>query len=81
MTCDELLAYLSSFLDGELDESLSAAARAHLATCQNCTVVLDTTRSTILIGKGEGQRIIPAERRAPLFRELQDAFLHRAPRA
>ena len=79
MTCDELLAYLSDYLDSDLDEALSADAHAHLATCRNCKIVLDTTRRTIFLGHGEGQRTIPAERRIALFNGLQDALMRRPP--
>ncbi len=74
LTCDDLLAYLSTYLDGELDEELSAAAREHLATCRHCQVVLDSTQRMILLGEGQRQRRIPAARRGALFARLQDAL-------
>jgi hypothetical protein len=79
MTCDELLTYLSRYIDDDLDEALTVAARAHLATCQNCQVLLNTTQHTILLGRGELQRSIPAEHRDRLFARLQAAFLRRPP--
>ncbi len=74
LTCDDLLAYLSSYLDGELDEDLSAAAREHLATCRHCQVVLDSTQRVILLGEGQRQRRIPAARRGALFERLRGAL-------
>ncbi len=76
-TCEDLLHYLSDYIDGELDEELSDAARRHLATCQNCKVVLNTTRRTIELAGTEVRRTIPAERRQNLYDQLQDAFLKR----
>lgn len=35
MTCEELLQYLSDYIDQNLDEELTAAAQAHLATCHH----------------------------------------------
>ncbi len=75
MNCDELLEYLSDYIDRELDEELMAAAREHLATCDNCRVVLDTTRQTIFLFRQQGRQTIPAARRRRLFDQLQDAFL------
>lgn len=75
MTCEELLQYLSDYIDQNLDEALSAAAQEHLATCQNCRVVLDTTEQTISLFREHGRRTIPAARRQRLFTQLQDAFL------
>lgn len=77
MTCEELLQYLSDYIDQNLDEELTAAAREHLATCQNCRVTLDTTQQTIFLFREQGRRTIPAGRRQRLFDQLQDAFLKR----
>lgn len=74
LTCDDLLAYLSSYLDGELDADLSAAARAHLATCDRCQVVVDSTQRVITLGEGQRQRRIPAARRGALFERLRSAL-------
>ncbi|NOY99892.1 MAG: zf-HC2 domain-containing protein [Chloroflexi bacterium] len=78
MTCEELLQYLSDYIDNELDEDLTAEARAHLATCHNCKVVLDTTRKTIFLYRERGKRAISAERRQELFDKLQTSFLGKA---
>ena len=75
MTCEELLHYLSDYIDQNLDEALTAAAQEHLADCHNCRVVLDTTQQTIFLFREQGQRAIPAARRQRLFDQLQDAFL------
>ena len=77
MECEELLAYLSDYIDQNLDQELRADAQEHLATCQNCRVVLDTTQQTIFLYRKQGRRVIPAARRQRLFNELQNAFLKR----
>lgn len=77
MECADLLQYLSEYIDNNLDEELTAEAQAHLATCTNCKVVLDTTQQTIFLYKQQGPRRIPARRRQRLFNQLQDAFLKR----
>jgi predicted anti-sigma-YlaC factor YlaD len=75
MKCEELLQYLSDYIDRELDEVLTAEAQEHLSTCHNCRVVLDTTQQTIFLFREQGKRTIPAERRQRLFGQLQAAFL------
>lgn len=77
MTCEELLQYLSDYIDRNLDEELEAAAQEHLATCENCRVVLSTTEQTITLFRERGQRTIPAARRQRLFNQLQDLFLEK----
>jgi len=74
MNCAELVTYLSSYIDNDLDADLAAAAREHLATCANCSIVLDTTRKTIALGRDQSARTIPAARREALFARVQAAL-------
>jgi len=77
MECEELLTYLSDYIDRNLDEELGADAQEHLATCHNCRVVLDTTQQMIFLYQRQARRAIPAARRQRLFSQLQEAFLQR----
>jgi predicted anti-sigma-YlaC factor YlaD len=78
MECEDLVAYLSDYIDQNLDDELTVEAQEHLATCHNCRVVLDTTQQTIFLYRQQGQqRKIPASRRERLFDQLQEAFLKR----
>jgi anti-sigma factor RsiW len=77
MTCDELVSYLSAYLDQELDEELTAAAQQHLATCPNCQVVLHTTQRVIQLGQAQYRVALPASRRTRLYTRLHQAFLAR----
>jgi anti-sigma factor RsiW len=77
MNCEQLIQYLSDYIDRDLNEELTTEAREHLATCRNCHIVLDTTRQTILLCKEAGRRGIPVERRADLFARLQHALAER----
>lgn len=78
LRCDELIHYLSDYIDNNLSEDLTAAAREHLATCRNCRVVLDSTQKTILLFREQGQhQEIPAERQQALYAQLLDVFLER----
>jgi predicted anti-sigma-YlaC factor YlaD len=74
MKCEELVTYLSDYIDRGLEEDLLAEAQEHLSTCHNCRVVLDTTQQTILLYRKWGKKAIPASRRADLFRRLQEAL-------
>jgi len=77
MNCEELIRYLSDYIDRNLSDELQADAQAHLATCRNCHVVLDTTQQTIFLYKETGRRGIPIERRADLFARLQQSLADR----
>jgi len=77
MNCQELISYLSDYIDRNLSEELQAEAQQHLATCRNCHVVLDTTRQTIYLYKQTGRQAIPGEHRAQLFARLQQTLADR----
>ncbi len=77
MECNQLVQYLSDYIDQNLEEDLVEAAQEHLATCENCRVVLDTTQKTIFLYRDQGKRTIPAERRQRLFDQLQQTFLNK----
>ncbi len=77
MTCDELVSYLSDYLDQDLDDELTTAVQQHLATCQNCRVVLQTTQRVIQLGQAQYQVGIPTAHRDRLFTRLRLAFLAR----
>ncbi len=75
MNCEQLLAYLSDYIDHNLNEELTTEAQYHLATCHNCQVVLDTTQKTIFLYREQEKRMIPAMRKQQLFAKLQEAFM------
>ena len=77
MECDELVQYLSDYIDQGLTKDLRKDAEEHLSTCQNCRVVLDTTQQMIFLYREAGRQAIPAERREVLFHHLQEAFAKR----
>lgn len=77
MNCQELIAYLSDYIDRDLDEALHAEAQQHLATCHDCHVVLDTTQRTILLYRQAYRDGIPQERRSRLFDRLQRSLADR----
>jgi anti-sigma factor RsiW len=54
ISCADFLAEISSFLDGEVDPGLRKHLEAHLAQCQTCTVLVDSTRKTLRIVTDSG---------------------------
>ena len=47
MKCKEVIRELSEYLDGELDPTLAEELMRHLERCEDCGIVVDTTRKTI----------------------------------
>lgn len=47
MNCRGVIRELSNFLDGDLDPVVRAELERHLEHCEDCRMVLDTTRKTV----------------------------------
>jgi RNA polymerase sigma-70 factor, ECF subfamily len=59
MKCEELLAALNQYVDGELDPQICDAFQSHLQACNPCQIVVDNIRQTIQLFKAEKQFELP----------------------
>lgn len=54
MKCEELLAALNEYVDGDIDPGICEAFEEHLKGCNPCQIVIDNIRQTItLVQEGE----------------------------
>jgi len=76
--CEKLLGSLSEYIDGELDPELCQEIEKHLAGCEDCRVVLNTTKRTIdLVHAPIEKPDLPADVRERLFKRLNlDNYLN-----
>lgn len=76
--CANLLGSLSEYIDGELSAELCREIEKHLAGCDNCRVVLNTTRRTIdLVHAPVEKPDLPEDVRERLFKRLNlDNYLN-----
>jgi len=49
INCNNLCQVLSDYIDGELSDELCHRIEEHMAGCEHCRVVFDTTNKTILL--------------------------------
>ncbi len=56
LECSTLLAQISDYIDDELEEKLCAELEQHLAGCQNCRVLVDTTHKTLALYQRDYQQ-------------------------
>ncbi|ASV76031.1 hypothetical protein THTE_3429 [Thermogutta terrifontis] len=61
MKCQDLLAALNAYIDGEIDPQLCEMLQRHLEGCNPCRVVVDTLRQTVTLYKGEEPYELPPE--------------------
>ena len=80
--CRELLGSLSAYIDGDLSPELCLELERHLAGCDDCRVVLNTTRRTIdLVHTPLEKPGLPEEVRERLFKRLNlDPYLTPKPK-
>ena len=69
--CEELLGSLSAYIDGDLAPALCQELEKHLEGCDNCRVVLNTTKRTIeLVHSPVEKSDLPEDVRVRLFKRL-----------
>ncbi len=71
LNCEALLGSLSEYIDGELGPELCQEIEKHLAGCDNCRVVLNTTKRTIDLVQAPAEKTdLPDDVRERLFKRL-----------
>lgn len=73
MNCRNIVRELSNYLDEALDSTLRASIEKHLANCEDCRVVVDTTKQTIQIFCNSEPAPLPEDTR----QRLRDALKSR----
>jgi anti-sigma factor RsiW len=49
MRCRQVVDKISEYIDGELDPELVREVERHMEHCEDCRIVVDTTRKTVEI--------------------------------
>jgi len=61
VNCTDFLAKLTDYFDGKIDPALLAEVKEHLGSCHHCEVVVDTTRKTIDVYRGNQVYELPQD--------------------
>jgi hypothetical protein len=59
ITCEEFMAELGNFLEGDVAIELRQQLEGHLSHCQTCQVVYDSTLKTVKIVTDSGSFDLP----------------------
>lgn len=70
MNCRGIVKELSNYLDEALDSNLKATIEKHLEHCEDCRVVVDTTKKTIQIYCNSEPAPLPEDTRMRLHEAL-----------
>ena len=67
-----MMTFISDYIDGTLENDLCAELERHLWECQNCQIVVDTTRMTVELYQSCSldQVSLPEDVRVRLFHRL-----------
>ncbi len=74
MKCEEMMAALNDYVDGELDPSFCESFESHLAGCNPCEIVVDNIRKTITLYKAGKPYEMPPEFQRQLHQVLRDRW-------
>ncbi len=74
MKCEELLAALNEYVDGDLDPSICGPFQEHLSGCNPCQIVVDNIRQTIKLFKAEERFDLPPALHQRLSRALRERW-------
>jgi anti-sigma factor RsiW len=70
INCADFMAELDNYLDGEVAAAVRAQLEHHLAHCQFCTVLVDSTRKTLKILTDNGLFDLPQEAFEPISKKV-----------
>jgi predicted anti-sigma-YlaC factor YlaD len=72
LDCKEVLANLSSYVDGDGSAELRKALEEHIARCRRCRVIFDTTGRTLKLVLDTAPFEVPLAVSARLYTRLQE---------
>lgn len=75
LTCEDLEAHLTDFLEGALDSTTVDAATKHLAECDNCRVTVSQTEQVRDLGARHGRLTLGPEARQRIRQRLDDGAI------
>ena len=77
ITCADFIAELGNYMDENVADEVRIQLENHLAHCQTCQVIVDSTRKTVRIVTDSGSFDLPdAVKPAPLSVELAGSLIN-----
>lgn len=64
--CSKYIQDIADYIDGEIDETLCADIEKHLQECNNCRIMVDTLKQTVVLCRDGKKEKLPVEIEAKL---------------
>ncbi len=71
--CNKYIQNIADYIDGEIDEALCAELEKHLKECNNCRIMVDTLKQTVVLCREGKKERLPAA----IEHKLNDALKSR----
>jgi anti-sigma factor RsiW len=59
--CSKYIQNIADYIDGEIDQTLCAELEKHLEGCQNCRIMVDTLKQTVVLCREGKRESLPPE--------------------
>jgi anti-sigma factor RsiW len=79
LNCRHVWDHISEYIDGTLDPAVRADVERHLATCEICSAILDSTRNIIIFMADDRVFELPLDFSKRLHARLDDVLRHEYP--
>jgi hypothetical protein len=70
ITCEQFMADLGDYFEGEVAADLRREMESHLSHCRTCEVVCDSTSKTVKIITDSGSFYLPNEAARPIVARI-----------
>jgi predicted anti-sigma-YlaC factor YlaD len=71
LECKHVWEHISGYLDKQLDRELLAAVERHLASCEICSAILDSTRNILVLTADDRTYELPLGYSARLHERIE----------
>lgn len=79
LSCRHVWDHISEYIDNTLDPQVRAEVERHLATCEICSAIIDSTRNIIILMADERVFELPLDFSKRLHARLDEVLKHEDP--
>jgi anti-sigma factor RsiW len=79
LNCRHVWDHISEYIDGSIDPTLRADVERHLAHCEICSAILDSTRNVIILMADDRVFELPVDFSKRLHARLDEVLRHESP--